>query len=98
MDQRCHSPIIKSNKPISKTHFGWKKVNKFAHRLSSKGVPASIVAIVDSIPKLTPSLIRCMQADEKMGLREMSALAKLQSIEVLELRKKYEKMIELRKK
>jgi hypothetical protein len=80
MSQRSQSPITKSNKPIAKTHFGWKRVNKLAHRLSSKGVPVSIVAIVDSNPKLTPAFIRSIQIDEKMGLREMSALAKLQSI------------------
>lgn len=57
MSQRCASPAPKSNKPICKGHLGWRKVNRLAHRLGSKGVPAPILASMDSTPKLTPQVI-----------------------------------------
>lgn len=98
MSQRNQSPAAKTNKPISKGNLVWKRVNKLAHRLGSKGVPDSIVTIVDHLPNLTPQALRQVQFRPALGLREMSALAKLQCIEVLELNMKYQKMIRLQRK
>lgn len=58
MSSRSHSPVSKTNKPISKGNSAWKRVNKLAHRLSSKGVPASIVEMIEKIHKINPDTIR----------------------------------------
>lgn len=98
MSQRTHSPAAKTNKPISKGNLVWKRVNKLAHRLSSKGVPESIVRIVDQIPRLTPQTVRAVNFCPAPSLREMSALAKLQCIEVLQLNMKYQNSLRLERK
>lgn len=61
MSSRSHSPLSKTNKLISKGNFAWKRVNKMAHRLSSKGVPSNIVNMIEKIPKLNPEIIRSME-------------------------------------
>lgn len=80
MSQRSHSPAAKTNKPISKGNLVWKRVNKLAHRLGSKGVPEPIVRVVDQIPDFTPHTLRAVNFCPAASLREMSALAKLQCI------------------
>ena len=61
MSQTYCSPALKINKPISKGNLVWKRVNKVAHRLSAKGVPASIIAELEHIPVLTPQLIHAIR-------------------------------------
>lgn len=57
MSQRSASPILKCNKMISKTGLGWKKLNKLAHRLRNRGVPCSIVEIIETMPIIKPTTL-----------------------------------------
>lgn len=98
MSSRSHSPIPKTNKPISKGNSAWKRVNKLAHRLSSKGVPASIVDMIENIHKINPNTIRALNFNQTYSLIEMSSLAKMQSVEALHLNIKYENSLRLKKK
>lgn len=89
MSSRSHSPLSKMNKPISKGNYAWKRVNKLAHRLSSKAVPSSIIDIIEKIPRVNPETIRTLKFNQICSIRELSNLAKNQSIEVLRLNIKY---------
>lgn len=60
MSQRSRSPAARTNRLISKGNCAWRRVNRLAHRLGSKDVPALILAAVDSIPKMTPQAIRSL--------------------------------------
>lgn len=55
MQTRCPTTALKLAKPISKGNCTWRKVNKLANRLAHKGVPASIVDIVDSTDAFDPT-------------------------------------------
>lgn len=61
MSQRTVSPVSKCNRMISKGGLGWKKFNKLAHRLRNKGVPCSIVDIIEAMPTIKPSALSLIQ-------------------------------------
>lgn len=76
----CPNHHCKLAKPISKGNKTWRRVNKLAHRLRNKGVPAPIVDTVDSVSQLTLSILATMDFQRGISVQQMSALAKIQSI------------------
>ena len=94
----CCVAELKLGKQISKGSRSWRRVNKLAHRLRNKGVPAPIVDAVDSVPQLSLGILGTMDFQQGVSLQQMSALAKIQSIEVLTLNLDYRIDVDLRKK
>lgn len=98
MTSSCPTYCPKFAKPISKGNKTWRKVNKLACRLSNKGVPSTIVDMVDSVSQITLSNLSSMNFERGVSVQQMSALAKIQSIEALTLNLDYQMDMELRKR
>lgn len=69
MSSRSHSPMSKINKPISKGNYAWKRVNKLAHRLSSKCVPALIIDMIEKIPRVNPESLRALKFNQTCSIK-----------------------------
>ena len=85
MSSNYSASALKLSKPISKGNRTFRKVNKLASRLRSKGVPSAIVGMVDSDSEVNIQDVQSLKFEEQATLQQMKALAKIQSIEALTL-------------
>ena len=98
MNSDCPAFAQKLSKPISKGNRTWRKVNKLTSRLRNKGVPSSILTAIDSMPEVTRQTLSGLNFEYGVGLQEMTALAKIQSIEALTLNLNRRMDVDLKKK